>query len=120
MPMLPNENVLQDRHRLEETQILESSGYSGGIHDIRTLSHDVLAIDKYLTAIASEHARGNIDEGRFAGAIGPDEAMNRSRLNIDPRIIESCQATETLLQTGNVKERSIHDRASSSAMVLIC
>src|SRR5690606_25142557 len=59
MPMLPYENVLQDRHRLEETQVLERSCYSGGIHNIWALSHDIPAIDKYLAAITSEHASGN-------------------------------------------------------------
>src|SRR6218665_3197213 len=76
-----HEEVARHRHQRNHRQVLEH-GCNAGIHGLaRTFQHHLGAVDQHGSARGLVHAGHGLDEGRFAGAVVPEQAVAFARID---------------------------------------
>src|SRR6478735_9743240 len=70
--------VLAQRHLLEEARDLEGAGDAERGDLLRGLAGDVLAVEEDGAGRRGEEAGEQVEQGRLAGAVGPDERVDRA------------------------------------------
>ena len=70
---------------------------------------NVLAIEKYAPAADGQQSRNEIEEGRLAGAVRPDDRVQLPSRQRQAEIVDRDEAAESLRQMLGAKDRFAHD-----------
>src|SRR5262245_10907461 len=105
-------DVLQNRHFGEGLYDLEGAGEPATCRLVRLLSRNVDPIKEHDAGGRLEHARHQVDEGRFARAVGPNRASDFAAAAVNRYVVDRAPAPERLGQPAHFQNRvSGHEAA---------
>src|SRR5262249_60355756 len=94
--VLAHEEVVQNRHVLEETNGLESARDAVGHDGVRTEPDDAPSPEEDLAALGRKEARHHVEEGRLPGAVRADQPDDRSLGDDEVDLVHRGEAAEAL------------------------
>src|SRR6202030_2373704 len=97
--------VLQDRHIGERLYDLMGAGDAVARHHERPLAGDVDAVKGDAAGIRREHTVDEIEQGRLAGAVRPDQSKDFALAHCEAEIMYGEQPAETLADAVEFEER---------------
>ena len=97
-------DVVDDGHLVEEADILEGTGDAVLVDLRRLVSGDVLAVELNDSRRRLVDACQHVEDGRLAGAVRPDEAVELALLYMQLKIIDGQKTTEADTQICNIKQ----------------
>src|SRR6516164_207083 len=100
-----------DSHVLEHAQVRKYGGDLKRADEAhardrrRPRSRDVLAVENDVAARRREEVREQVEAGRLAGAVGPDQRVDRAAPNRETHVIDRDEALELLGQAAGLEDR---------------
>src|SRR5690606_21266812 len=95
MAITAGHEVLPDGHRREDAGRLEGAAESRPGDGVRRLANQLDAREAYAAAVGARDARYQVEEGRFAGAVGTDEAGHAPANDVEGHAVDRPQAPES-------------------------
>src|SRR5258707_13433665 len=106
MPGLHGEaHVLPDAERRKQVGNLERPADAGARDLLRRMAGDRLAHQRYRALVRRVHARQQIERRGLAGAVGPDQRMQRAVDNLDVDSLHRLDAAETLDDVAGARKK---------------
>jgi hypothetical protein len=93
----PDEDVLGDAQVGEERRLLEDDRDARGLRLLGVVEDRLLPVEHEPPRIGPVDAGEDLDEGRLAGAVLPDEAVHLTREELDVAVHERPHGAEALL-----------------------
>src|SRR5690606_14140066 len=90
------QHVLEGGQVPERAHHLERAGHPQPGDAMRRKAGDVAAREEHRAVVALEGPRDDVEGGRLAGAIGPDQSEDLAFSHLERQTVESAQATEAL------------------------
>src|SRR5512132_174761 len=100
-----DEDVLCDRHRREENDVLEGAGDPAADDSVRPGLEQIAAVEVHSTGIGRVEAGDDVEERRLAGAVRTDEPGDRSFVQRKRDVVEGDDASEPAGHVLNCQER---------------
>ena len=94
--LAPEENVLCDRHRRDQAQLLIKHLHAPGLRGARIGKGHVFAVDGELARVCADRACDDLAKRAFAAAVRTDERMHLASLEREFGAVEGEDAAETL------------------------
>ena len=85
-------DVFQYRHRLEQREVLEHHADAEAARGARIGDSRGRAVENDLPLVGREDAVDHLDEGRFAGAVFPEQGVNLARLDAQVDVVVRAHA----------------------------
>src|SRR2546428_200512 len=99
--VLAHGQLAEESHRLERPP----DAPSGDL--VRRQVVDALTVVEHAPAVGPEQARDEIEDRGLAGAVGPDEADDTARLDLERAATAGAEAAEALLELGDGQPRRL-------------
>ncbi len=96
-------DVLPNRERAEEPQILERPDQALAGQPVGRNTGEVLPVDFELSGRRSDDTGQDVDEGRLARTIRSDDADHLAALGLDPCIVQRTESTESHVDAGRTE-----------------
>jgi hypothetical protein len=98
----PDQDVLEHGHRPEELDVLERARDALTDDRVRCRAEDRLPVELHAPRVRLVEPRDDVERGRLAGAVRPDEARDLAFLDVERHAVEGDDAAEA--------ERDVLDR----------
>src|SRR5207302_2554433 len=104
-PRRSGDDIFLDREARPEAEALQRPGDAQSRQAVgrRTEKRFTTVIDA--AGVGTDEAADGVEEGRLAGPIGPDDAVDLTGLDPQRHLVERDNATETHHQAGNLEGR---------------
>ncbi len=106
-------DVVEDAEPLKRSQLLEGAGHSAPAHDVGRQAGESGPVQPHLALVRMVEARDDLEQGRLAGAVRPDDAHQLARLNVERDPAIGDDAAEALGDAGDRQEA--HEAVSAAA-----
>jgi hypothetical protein len=104
------QHVLQHGHRPKEVEVLERAGDPAAHDPVCRRAQERLAVQLELSLVGRIQASDDVECGRLAGAVGPDQAGDLALLDLERDPVERDDAPEAQRDVADREQR--HQRAS--------
>ena len=94
--VLADQDVVEDRHVLEEPDGLERPGDATSHDRVGAEADDALALEEDLSLVGGEQARDHVEEGRLPGPVRADQAHDRAGGDDEIDLVDRDEAPEGL------------------------
>lgn len=94
MHVLTNQHIVQNRHALEQTDVLKRSGDSEGNQLVGLSAGKTNSIDTDRARIRRKHSGNHIEQSGLAGSIGADDPVNGISLHNERNILKRLKSAE--------------------------
>ena len=109
-------HVVQHRHGLERQRHLEGAGDAEARALLRRQAGDVPALEMHGAGGRTEIAGQAVEEGRLAGAVGPDQPEHLALLDGDGGVVDGLEGAEGLGDVARVKQHGAARAAARSRL----
>src|SRR5580658_6413261 len=93
-------DIIKHAHLWKDARCLEGTADAEGGDTMRRRVLDRPATEMDVAGVCSENAGDNVEYGRFAGAIRPNQAGDAPRRYVEGHLIDCSQAAETVANAG--------------------
>src|SRR5262249_3776640 len=90
-----DEDVLENRHRPEDVDVLERAGDAAPHDRVRRLAQEALAREDDRARVGLVEAGDQVEERRLAGAVRPDQPDDLAGLDVERHVVDGDDAAET-------------------------
>src|SRR5438309_2833371 len=99
--MAPDAHVVEARHEVEESDVLECSRDAQPRHLVRLRAGDVATVENYTTCCRLEESRNVVEQRGLAGPVGADQGEDLAALDVQAHVVDRDQPAKAL---GEVRE----------------
>ncbi len=96
--MQTDHHVLQQRHFLEDADVLKGAGNAQARDVVRFAPSQILAVELNAPAGRGQQAGDQVEDGRFAGPVGANQAKDAALRNLQINLLQNPQAAEVARQ----------------------
>ena len=89
------EHIFNDRHILKEPNVLKGPAHAQRGNLIRPPAGDFFTVKTHRSFFGGVDAGDHIEEGRFAGPVGADDAGNRATFQFEVNRVDGSEAPKT-------------------------
>ena len=86
--------IVQNRHVIEQTDVLEGTGHAGLADQVRALAGDILAVQDDIAFGGGIHTGEHVEYGGLTGAVGADQTVQMTFLDFQVKLCNRLQAAE--------------------------
>ncbi|MPN04525.1 hypothetical protein SDC9_151766 [bioreactor metagenome] len=92
-------DVFKRAHRVEQLEVLERPAYAQTCDEVFLITDDILVtVDKDFAFVGVERAADEVDGGRFARAVRPDQRGDLACLDCHVEMVDRRKTAERLMQ----------------------
>src|SRR5512141_882938 len=107
-------DVFEDRHLREEPNVLERPHHAAGGDLAGRHAVDLRPPENDLAGVGWKETGDQVEDRRLPRAVRPDQRLDRSRGDVEGKVVDGLQAAEPLADPPDRKKR--HDASSSASL----